>query len=583
MERTTNPDEVARKDASAESTILRLHALLESLGFPRAEADVHWWSVGRHCHSCHVRFRNYPLIAANGKGTTKEWAYASAVAEFTERLQCSADALFTHAGDIHRLPPIVPRSWRKIADLAQEAPWLLDGDTRPLFSDEGESVGCLPFADLLGHRVVDLPYDTLLLQTGSNGMCAGNSPEEAITQGLCEVFERAAIQAVVRGRVPGLPTWAPDRLPVRSAVVRAQLEALQSGGVQVLVKDASLGGQFPVLAVVLLDRRAGRCEISFGSDPDFDVALSRCLTEAFQGKAGLENRVPSPDPAKRPLDTYNRLVPLLEQLLPDAGRASGDAFCRPVDNGHALAHALKPVRRQGLRIYVRDWSIFGFPSYYVYVEELSGLHARPPLTTSPLHAQMPNVRRAILGLYRASRDEVTQAALTLYGEATRHNPHIEWRFFSGILQVPAWSCVDLRTLLVLMLIEGGRTEEAADVVDWPPLRDPLPDRPARVASALAALPGYVQLRGSHVDNSALLVTFDRAFGPVRPVDVTTVNAGPPLRVPRCESVYCCPSCPCRPSCRLDEWHRLARRLRAHVAIPNAADLLTHLECASTSA
>ncbi len=48
------------------------------------------------------------------------------------------------------------------------------------------------------------------------------------------------------------------------------------------MKDASLGGQFPVMCVTLMNPRTGGVFASFGAHPSFEVALERSLTELLQ-------------------------------------------------------------------------------------------------------------------------------------------------------------------------------------------------------------------------------------------------------------------------------------------------------------
>ncbi len=98
--------------------------ILDSLGFLRDRAAVAWWQAGPDCHSCHLRFSNYPVIFSNGKGATRDLAYASALAEFVERLQCRVDDLFSRAGNIHRFALFEPRRARTLADIARDAPRL---------------------------------------------------------------------------------------------------------------------------------------------------------------------------------------------------------------------------------------------------------------------------------------------------------------------------------------------------------------------------------------------------------------------------------------------------------------------------
>jgi len=72
------------------------------------------------------------------------------------------------------------------------------------------------------------------------------------------------------------------------------VQALEAQGYPILVKDASLGGRFPVACVTLMNPRTGGVFASFGAHPSFHVALERSLTELMQGRSfeGLNDFLP---------------------------------------------------------------------------------------------------------------------------------------------------------------------------------------------------------------------------------------------------------------------------------------------------
>jgi ribosomal protein S12 methylthiotransferase accessory factor YcaO len=564
--------DVVRKDASPPETIGRIHAVLDSLGFRPEHALVQRWTAAGHCHSCQIRFRNYPLLYANGKGVTDELAYASALAEFMERLQCWVDGFFTRAGNIHHLAPFFAASRRTCGELTLDAPELMAGDLAALWTVPADVVPCLPFVDVFGGQVVELPFDFFHAMTGSNGMCAGNTAEEAISHGICEIFERYVIRLVESGHVAGLPTLPLDSLPVRSEVLARQLRSLQAAGIEVMVKDATLGGAFPVVAAVLADRDSNTCHVSFGSDPVFDVALSRCLTEAFQGCARLFRLTPPAGGHLRPLDTFNNLETLLDSVRPDVGRPRAEAaFVEVTTNRDALRFLQERTQRAGRRLYVRDFSVFGFPAYYVFVEELSPLRELLPAQFRSLPRHFETVRATIFRLAWATRDEIAHAAGVLFEEMTAFNPTLEARFLADVLHAPTAYWIGLRPLLVMMLLEAGELERARAIVGWAPLSAP-ELAPEQRGSSLTETPGgllqaYRSLRRAVLRDSDILKSFHELFGDRASGDVATDGQEGILRlpVPCCQNVYACPSCPCRAYCRLEEWYRLARQLRARAS------------------
>lgn len=60
---------------------------------------------------------------------------------------------------------------------------------------------------------------------------------------------------------------------------------LEEEGFPILSYDASLGGNYPVICVVLFNPTNGTCFASFGAHPDFGVALERTVTELLQGRS----------------------------------------------------------------------------------------------------------------------------------------------------------------------------------------------------------------------------------------------------------------------------------------------------------
>jgi len=120
----------------------------------------------------------------------------------------------------------------------------------------------------------------------SNGMSAGNTANEARVQGLSEVFERYIKNRIIAESI-SLPLIPQDVLNRYPGVVEA-IASLEAEGFPIFSYDASLGGKYPVICVVLFNPANGTCFASFGAHPDFGVALERTVTELLQGR-GLKD------------------------------------------------------------------------------------------------------------------------------------------------------------------------------------------------------------------------------------------------------------------------------------------------------
>ena len=291
---------IAGKDLPLEQTIATLSGLLAGLGMKIEIAS--WRNIVPHVWSLHLRDAHSQMCFTNGKGATKESALASALGEFIERLNCNffyndqywgpelANAPFVHYPEERWFQPgpddALPQG-------------VLDEHCLAIYDPEGELLGThlydtnsgnvergicsLPFVRQSDGEVVYFPSNLIENLYLSNGMAAGNTLAEAQVQCLSEIFERAVKREIIESEMalPDVPLAVLEKYPG----ILAGITALEEQGFAVLVKDASLGGQFPVMCVTLMNPRTGGVFASFGAHPDFQVALERSLTELLQGRS----------------------------------------------------------------------------------------------------------------------------------------------------------------------------------------------------------------------------------------------------------------------------------------------------------
>ncbi|MGM0906731.1 MAG: OsmC domain/YcaO domain-containing protein [Pseudomonadota bacterium] len=312
---TIRPDSDSRtyiegKDLPLEQTIANMTAILADLGM-KIEISS-WRNIVPHVWSLHIRDAASPMCFTNGKGATKESALCSALGEFIERLSCNffyndqyfgeeiANAEFVHYPN---------EKWFKPGANDELPTEILDEYCRELYDPEGELRGShlidtnsgradrgivsLPFTRHSDGETVYFPSNLIENLYLSNGMSAGNTLPEAQVQCLSEIFERAVKKQIIEEEIalPDVPQEVLNKYPN----ILEGIKALEEQGYPVLVKDASLGGQFPVACVTLMNPRTGGVFASFGAHPRFEVALERSLTELLQGRSfeGL-NDLPAP-------------------------------------------------------------------------------------------------------------------------------------------------------------------------------------------------------------------------------------------------------------------------------------------------
>ena len=158
-------------------------------------------------------------------------------------------------------------------------------------------------------------------------MSAGNTLAEAQVQCLSEIFERAVKREILEGEIalPDVPQEVLEKYPD----ILAGIRALEEQGFPVLVKDASLGGVYPVMCVTLMNPRTGGVFASFGAHPSLEVALERSLTELLQGRSleGLNDLSP-PTFASEAVTEPNNFV---EHFIDSSGIVSWRFFSSKSD------------------------------------------------------------------------------------------------------------------------------------------------------------------------------------------------------------------------------------------------------------
>jgi ribosomal protein S12 methylthiotransferase accessory factor len=176
-------------------------------------------------------------------------------------------------------------------------------------------------------EVVYFPVNLIENLFVSNGMSAGNTLAEAQVQCLSEIFERAVKREIIEREIalPDVPQAVLDQFPR----IMAGIQSLEEQGFPVLVKDASLGGVYPVMCVTLMNPRTGGVFASFGAHPSFEVALERSLTELLQGRSfeGL-NDLPPPTFVSEAVTEPNNFV---EHFIDSSGIVSWHFFSAKSD------------------------------------------------------------------------------------------------------------------------------------------------------------------------------------------------------------------------------------------------------------
>ena len=287
------------KDASLESTIRTMQAQLATRGFVLDESS--WLHEIDSIWSVHVKDRDCPMLFANGKGATELAARASALGEFFERLGTHYFWTHFYLGETRANRPFVHYPRERWFQPDADGSWpaaMLNPELHAFYNPDGEidagvlvdlnsgnverGICALPYVRLRDGEVAYIPVNIIGNLYVSNGMAAGNTVMEARSQALSEIFERHIKYRIIREGLC-LPE-VPDAVIARFPGIAAGIAGLRQAGFGIVVRDASLGGQYPVMNVTLLHPKDQGMFASFGAHPRFEIALERALTELLQGR-----------------------------------------------------------------------------------------------------------------------------------------------------------------------------------------------------------------------------------------------------------------------------------------------------------
>jgi ribosomal protein S12 methylthiotransferase accessory factor len=335
---------ITGKDLPLEQTITNMSSVLANLGIKIEIAS--WRNLIPNVWSLHIRDAHSPMCFTNGKGSTKESALASALGEYIERLSNNHFYAGAFWGEEIANGPFVHypnERWFKPSPKDALPKEILDEYCLGIFNADGELRGShlidtnsgkaergicsLPYVRQSDGETVYFPSNLIENLYVSNGMSAGNTLAEAQVQCLSEIFERAVKREILEREI-SLPD-VPQEVLAKYPSILAGIQSLEEQGFPVLVKDASLGGVYPVMCVTLMNPRTGGVFASFGAHPSFEVALERSLTELLQGRSleGL-NDLPPPTFASEAVTEPNNFV---EHFIDSSGIVSWRFFSARAD------------------------------------------------------------------------------------------------------------------------------------------------------------------------------------------------------------------------------------------------------------
>lgn len=420
------------KDEPAEDAIAAVLTLLQKQGFEIKESA--WHNPEPDVWSVDIRDSDCALCCASGKGASREQALASALGQYIQRLACNciinnyymgpaaADKHFYH----HPLEQWFPAEnhWPKglIDEPSLQALYNPEGALTPSqlvdthSGDTARGVCALPYLRLSDGKKQWFPINLIGNLYTSNGAAAGYSREQARTRALTELLEcHVKSQVISEGiALPEIPAQVLARLPAAVETI----SALRALGYAVQLRDASLGGKYPVLNVTLLNPENGSCITRFGAHPRFAAALQETLDDLLQS-ASLE-QLPAFSEPSFDRDTVANHTNLESHFAnasamlpwaffsaePEYEFANWD-FAAEIETEYAWIRSV--FEAEGHQVYVADYEHLGFYCCRAIAPGISEIHAPDDLEWGNNNVVVP-WRHTLLNLHAADLEKLQDLA-----------------------------------------------------------------------------------------------------------------------------------------------------------------------------
>lgn len=367
-------------------------------------------------HSCRLVINNEWIsalnVGTNGKGMSENYSRASAHGELMERIQNGVLFNFIDFGtkyfakeyagtypyfcnSITQQNVVLPFRYAHDEVYSEDNTVLKEAIDNYVQSYDNEELYRLskdkehyyvPYYDVFNKTLVNLPIDIIFNNISTSGMCAGNTPEEALVQGFSEVLERFVIRKIYFENItfPKIPHSCFEGTEILKRIMILE----ETEGYSISIMDCSCGMGIPAIGVIIRNKENTKYQFHIGVDPSPITALERCLTELFQGRTAILFK--DFDLSYQTLllsDIKIKEKEINETFVVSTGHYpislfypkpsySFNGFNESWGNSDKTDLLLMTnlIKNLGYSIYIRDNSFLGFPTYSIYVPGMSELH-----------------------------------------------------------------------------------------------------------------------------------------------------------------------------------------------------------------
>lgn len=266
----------------------------------KSDADTFW---------CHLELKTQDgkvILTSNGKGSTMEYSLASGHAELYERYCAgfqnnlkdlfkqyrenknnynyyySEDEQLFNFNEIYNSNILL----KSFFDLTGREDSINYHNFVNSLEIPDNKLPCVPFINLKNQQKLYFNLSLLNCMQGSDGLAAGNTLEEAIVQGMSEIYEHYVTDRLYYDNSKDVIYFQLNLPKIKQTLPEYLIniiDKIEQSGCYLYIYDLSYNFNMPVLMSIIVDKNH-QVYLNTGAAPVFNIALERVLTEIYQGR-----------------------------------------------------------------------------------------------------------------------------------------------------------------------------------------------------------------------------------------------------------------------------------------------------------
>ena len=323
----------------------------------------------------------------------------------------------------------------------------------------------------------------------------GATKKAALASALGEYFERLSTnyffadfwlgETIANGPFVHYPNekWFPlsENDDVPEGLLDDRLRAFydpenEAEGFPIFAYDGSLGGQYPVICVVLFNPANGTCFASFGAHPDFGVALERTVTELLQGR-GLKDLDVFTPPTFDDEEVAEH-TNLETHFIDSSGLISWDLFKQDADypfvdwnfsgtTEEEFATLMAIFNKEDKEVYIADYEHLGVYACRIIVPGMSDIYPAEDLWLAN-NSMGSHLRETILSLPGSEWEKEDYLNLIEQLDEEGFDDFTRVRELLGLATGSdnGWYTLRIGELKAMLALAGGDLEQALVWTEW---------------------------------------------------------------------------------------------------------------------